>query len=218
MKTSLLLKKLRLEKKEIVTSEELKVYCKQLKLDYDSAIDHFVTRGHLIRIFRGIFYVKSLDELKLGKTKYNHLELVTKGLETKGVNNWYFGLYTALKLNNMTQEYFSIDYVVNDKILRVNPMKISGHRFRFIKLKPLLFRFGVSSKESIRYSDPEKTILDFIYMWRYNGVPKDRIIADVSEWSTNLSIGKFIQYAENYPKTVQAIAKEIVYKHRKVFT
>lgn len=216
MKTSLLLKKLRLEKKEIVTSEELKAYCKQLKLDYDSTIDHFVTRGHLIRIFRGIFYVKSLDELKLGKTKYNHLELVTKGLETKGVINWYFGLYTALKLNNMTHEYFSIDYVVNDKILRVNPMKISGHRFRFMKLKPLLFSFGVSCKESLRYSDPEKTILDFIYMWRYNGVSKDRIIADAGEWSTNLSVGKFIEYAENYPKTVQAIAKEIAYKHQKV--
>jgi hypothetical protein len=157
-----------------------------------------------------------LDELKLGKTKYSHLELVTKGLEAKGVNNWYFGLYTALKLNNMTHEYFSIDYVVNDTILRVNPMKISGHRFRFMKLKPLLFSFGVSGKESIRYSDPEKTILDFIYMWRYNGVAKDRIIADVGEWSTNLSVFEFIEYAENYPKTVQAIAKEIAYKRQKV--
>lgn len=116
----------------------------------------------------------------------------------------------------MTHEYFSIDYVVNDKILRVNPMKISGHRFRFMKLKPPLFSFGVSDTESIRYSDPEKTILDFIYMWRYNGVPKDRIIADVGEWSTNLSISKFIEYAKNYPQTVQAIAKEIANKCRKV--
>ncbi len=141
MKTSLLLKKLRLEKKDVVTLEELKVYCKQLKLDYEPTIDHFLTRGHLIRIFRGIFYVKSLDEMKLGKTKYSYLELVTKGLEVKGVNNWYFGLYTALKLNNMTHEYFSVDYVVNDKILRVNPMKISGHRFRFHEVKTTAIQF-----------------------------------------------------------------------------
>ncbi len=87
-----------------------------------------------------------------------------------------------------------------------------------MKLKPLLFSFGVSSKDSLRYSDPEKTILDFIYMWRYNGVPKDRIIADVGEWSTNLSISKLIKYAKNYPKTVQAIANEIACKRRKVFT
>lgn len=116
----------------------------------------------------------------------------------------------------MTHEYFSIDYVVNDKILRVNPMKISGHRFRFMKLKSPLFSFGISREELIRYSDPEKTILDFIYMWRYNGAPKDRIIANTGEWSTNFSISKFIEYAKNYPKTVQAIAKEIAYKRQKV--
>ncbi len=213
MKTSLLLKKLRLEKKELVTSEELKGYCKQLKLDYESTIDHFVTRGHFIRIFRGIFYVKSLDEMKLGRTKYSHLELVAKGLELKGVRNWYFGLYTALKLNNMTHEYFAIDYVVNDQILRVNPMKIAGHKLRFLKLKLPLFSFGIVSKDAIAYSDPEKTILDFIYMWRYNGVSKDRIIADAGDWSTNLSASKFVEFAKNYPKTVQKIAQEITYNH-----
>ncbi len=214
MKTSLLLKKLRLEKKEIVTSEELKSYCKQLNLDYESAIDHFVTRGHFIRIFRGIFYVKSLDEMKLGTTKYSYLELVAKGLELKDVKNWYLGLYSALKLNNMTHEYFSIDYVVNDKMLRINPMKISGHKFRFMKLKSSLFNFGIITKDALSYSDPEKTILDFIYMWRYNGIPRDRIIADIGDWSINLSASRLIEYSKNYPKTAQEIALEIAHKHK----
>jgi predicted transcriptional regulator of viral defense system len=214
MKTSLLLKKLRLENKEFVTSEELKGYCKQLQLDYESAIDHFLTRGHFIRIFRGVFYVKSLDEMKLGKTKYSYLELVAKGLELKGVKNWYFGLYTALKLNNMTHEYFSIDYVVNDKMLRINPMKISGHKFRFMKLKSSLFSFGVITKDALTYSDPEKTILDFIYMWRYNGIPRDRILADVGDWSINLSASRLIEYAKNYPKTAQEIALEIAHNRK----
>jgi predicted transcriptional regulator of viral defense system len=214
MKTSLLLKKLRLENKELVTSEELKRYCKQLQLDYESTIDHFLTRGHFIRIFRGVFYVKSLDEMKLGKTKYSYLELVAKGLEIKGVKNWYFGLYTALKLNNMTHEYFSIDYVVNDKMLRINPMKISGHKFRFMKLKSSLLSFGVITKDGLSYSDPEKTILDFIYIWRYKGIPRDRIIADVGDWSINLSVSRLIEYAKNYPKTVQEIALEIAHNRK----
>jgi predicted transcriptional regulator of viral defense system len=217
MKTSLLLKKLRLENKEFVTSEELKRYCKQLQLDYESTIDHFLTRGHFIRIFRGVFYVKSLDEMKLGKTKYSYLELVAKGLEIKGVKNWYFGLYTALKLNNMTHEYFSIDYVVNDKMLRINPMKVSGHKFRFMKLKSSLLSFGAITKDGLSYSDPEKTILDFIYIWRYNGIPRDRIIADVGDWSINLSVSRLIEYAKNYPKTVQEITLEIAH-NRKVLT
>jgi len=209
MKTSLLLKKLRIENKEFVTSAELRQYCKQMKLDYKPTISHFVTRGHMLRIFKGIFYVKSLDEIKLGKTKYSYLELVAKGLTLKDVKNWYFGLYTALKLNNMTHEHFAIDYVVNDKLFRAKPMKIAGYKFRFMKLKAPLVRFGIV-KDGVAYSDPEKTILDFIYMWRYNGVPKGKIAADVAEWSEDLSKSRVKRYAQNYPKTVQEIVSEVV--------
>lgn len=209
MKETMLLKKLRLDNREFVTSTELKEYCKRMKLNYKSAIGHFVSRGQLTRIFRGIFYVKSLDELKLGKAKYNYQELVAKGIELKGVKNWYFGLYTALKLNNMTHEYFAIDYVVSDKIFRAKPTKIAGYKFKFVKLKSSLFKFGII-KDGLRYSDPEKTILDFIYMWRYNGIPKKKIAADVSEWTNNKSKSKIEEYIEHYPKTVKDIIGEVI--------
>jgi predicted transcriptional regulator of viral defense system len=209
MKETMLLKKLRLDNREFVTSTELKEYCKRMKLNYKSAIGHFVSRGHLTRIFRGIFYVKSLDEFKLGKTKYNYRELVAKGLELKGVKNWYFGLYTALKINNMTHEYFAIDYVVNDKIFRAKPTKIAGYKFKFVKFKSSLFKFGIT-KDGLRYSNPEKTILDFIYMWRYNGIPKKKIVADASEWTNNKSKSKIEEYAEHYPKTVQDVIGEVI--------
>lgn len=208
-KTSLLLKKLRMDKKEFVTSDELKRNCKSMDLSYETSIKYFVYRGYLTRIFKGIFYVKPLDEVKLGKSKYSHLELVAKGLELKGVKNWYFGLYTALKLNNMTHEHFAIDYVINDKLLRSKPMTIAGYKFRFIKLSPRLLKFGIVEDE-LRYSDAEKTILDFIYIWRYNGVPKEKIILDVSEWAKNLSGEKTRKYAINYPKTVKEIADMVV--------
>jgi predicted transcriptional regulator of viral defense system len=209
MKESILLKKLRMDNKEFVASTELRNYCKQMKLDYKSAIGHFVSRGHLTRIFKGIFYVKSLDEVKLGKARYNHLELVAKGLELKGVKNWYFGLYTALKLNNMTHEHFAIDYVVNDRIFRAKPMKIAGYRFKFMKLKPSLFKFGLIENE-LTYSDPEKTILDFVYVWKYNGVPRERIAADISEWTTSLSKVRVNEYVKGYPKTVQEVVSEVM--------
>ena len=109
----------------------------------------------MIRIFRGIFYVKSLDEIKLGKNKYSHIDLVAKGLALKSVKNWYFGLYTALKLNNMKHEHFTIDYVVNDKILRIKPITIAGYKFKFVKLKSALFSFGIIGK-NLKYSDPKK--------------------------------------------------------------
>ena len=53
-------------------------------------------------------------------------------------------------------------------------------------------------------------ILDFIYRWRYNGIPKEKIAIDVSEWSKNLSKLKVRKYSKYYPKTVQDIIGELV--------
>jgi len=209
IKSNLMLKKLRIDKKEFVNSAELKRYCKAMGLNYEKTIKYYVSRGYLIRIFKGIFYIKSLDEVKLGKSKYNHLELVAKGLELKGVKNWYFGLYTALKFNNITHESFAVDYVVNDKLLRTKPINIAGYKFRFVKLTPKLLEFGIV-ENNLKHSDPEKTVLDFIYTWRYNGVPKEKIAIDVSEWAKDLSSEKTKKYAANYPKTVQEIADMVI--------
>jgi len=210
MPMSHLLRKLWMDKKEFVTVSELKAYCKLFKLDYPTVVSYFVKRKYFIRIFRGIFYVKSLEEAKLSKTKYSHLELVAKGLELKKVRNWYFGLHTALKLNNMTHETFAVEDVVNDTLFRANPVNIAGYKFRFTKMSPSLLGFGIREKNGMRHSDPEKTILDFIYLWRYHGTPSEKIIADVSEWAEHASKGKLRRYAEKYPKTVAEIAERVV--------
>jgi len=210
VKSSLLLKKLRLDNTEFITSEELKRYCKSMGLNYEKTIRYFVYRGYFIRIFKGIFYVKSLDEVKLGKSKYSNMELVAKGLELKGVKNWYFGLYTALKLNNVTHESFAVDYVINDKLFRSKPINIAGYNYRFIKIAPKLLLFGIIIEDGLKYSDAEKTILDFIYTWRYNGVPKEKIVLDVSEWAKDVSSEKTRNYSVNYPKTVQEIADMVI--------
>lgn len=209
MKTGLILRKLRLEDRDIVTSEELKKICSNLGIKYETAIRHLVPRGHLIRIFRGVFYVTSPDEALTRTQKHSHLELVSKGLKVKGVEDWYFGLYTALKMNNMTHEHYALDYVVNDKIQRSNPMNIAGHRFRFVKVKPKLLGFGVIGGE-LRHSDPEKTILDFIYLWRYNSMPDRKITLSVKEWTNNVDDAKMLDYSRYYPKTVAKLLEEVL--------
>ena len=210
MTMSLLRRKLWMDKKEFVTAEELKHYCKPMKLNYEMVVRYFGMRGYLVRIFRGIFYVKSLEEAKLGRSRYNHLELVARGLELKKVGNWYFGLHTALKLNNMTHETFTVEDVINDKLFRANPFTIAGYRFKFSRLSPALLSFGIKKAENgVRYSDPEKTILDFIYLWRYNGIPEEKIAADVSGWAKGISKEKLRAYAKKYPKTVAEIAARV---------
>ena len=210
MKMSILVEKLWMENKEFVTVKELKEYCKMLKLKHESVIHYLLKRKHLVRIFKGIYYIKSLEEFELGKTKYNHLELVAKGLELKGVKNWYFGLHTALKHNNMTHEYFTIDEVISDSIFRANPVNIVGYKFKFIKLTPPLIKFGIKSKGLLRYSDPEKTILDFVYLSLQEGTPSNRISMDVGDWAKDISENKLNKYVIKYPKTVAKTVEMII--------
>lgn len=203
MKSSLLLKKLYLDKKEFINSDVLEKYCTKFNMSYEKTVRYFIRRGYIIRIFKGIFYVKTLDEIKLGKTNYNHLELLGKGLEIKGVKNWYFGLNSAFKLNNMTHEEFAVDHIINDRLFRGKVIEIVGYSFRFHKVSSGLLKFGIIKEGNIRYSDPEKTILDFLYIKRYNGVPEEKIIMDVADYRDNISKVKIRKYVKYYPKTVR---------------
>ena len=209
MTIKILVKKLHLEGKEFVTSRDMERHCTILKMNHRNAIRYLLKEKYLVRIFNGMFYIRTFDEINIGRSKYSHLELVSKGMELKGVKNWYFGLYTGLKLNNLTHEHFAVDYVLNDKIFRAKPIKISGYTFRFLKIKPELFGFGIIT-DSLKYSDSEKTILDFIHVWRYNGVPEKKIITDLSEYSGRVSKKKLLAYAKNYSKAVMETAKKVV--------
>jgi hypothetical protein len=51
-------------KKEFITAEELKKYCKTINITYEITIRHLLSRGHAIRIFKGIFYIKTPEETK----------------------------------------------------------------------------------------------------------------------------------------------------------
>lgn len=210
MTIKILIKKLRVEGREVVTDSLLRNYCTKLKLEYNSTVNYLIRAKYIIRIFRGIFYVKTANEYVLGKTKYNHLQLVAKGLKTKGVKNWYFGMHTALKLNAQTHEIFSIDEVISDTIFRNVSFLIAGHKFKFTKISPGLTKFGVIERHGIRYSDPEKTILDFIYLWRYRGIADRRILSGVLEWSQNSNVRKLKAYSKFYPGTVRNIVEELI--------
>jgi predicted transcriptional regulator of viral defense system len=210
MRMNLLLKKLYLEKKEFTTSNELKNHCKKLGISYENTIRNLIARGYLIRIFKGIFYVRTLQEKELGTTTYSYYELIAKGLELKNITHWYFGLFTALKLNSMTHEEFTIDHVINDTIFRAHPITIAGHRVKFHTIASRLLTFGIIKKGTFSYSDPEKTILDFLYLWRYNGVPRERILMDLSDYTTHLSKTKIKRYIPSYPNTIASLVDDLL--------
>ena len=193
---------LREAKGKILTRKDFDSLATKYKFDKDTLRRVMLNKGHLITIFRGVYYLKDYEEKKLNSLKYSPYELLALGLEKKNVN-WYFGLNTALKFLGLTHEVFPVNIVINDKFNRTKPMKIAGSSFFFMKLKPSLFfdmkKENTSNNISIYYSNIEKTILDMIYL-------KKEI--DLKEYKFNKSL--FIKESAKYNRIVKKKIKKLL--------
>lgn len=206
------LKKIKQDNKEFVTSEELQIYSKDLYLDYRTISNYLVTRGFLLNILDDIYYVKSEEEILQNKLNYSILELVGKGLDLKNVKNWYFGLYTALNLINIEYEHENdVFYLINDQIIKEKPIKILGKDFRFLTFKNALFNFGIIDNK-VKYSDHEKTILDLIYLWQYNHMNESRILINAYKLLDGISEEKILDYSQYYPISNRKVLKKALNK------
>jgi len=201
MTLKLIVEKLARNNKKFILSNEIKDYCRKLSLDYLPTIKYMLRNKYLARIFKGIFYIYSIEERKLGKSEMNFFEILKEALKIKGVKNWYFGLETGLKFNNLTHEYFTIYYVINDKLFRAKPIMIMGRKVKFYKLTPKMLTFGVVKKR-VNYSDSEKTLLDLLYLKHYTK-------EEFEEIAEELSKVKLLKYAKNYNKRVINSVKEL---------
>lgn len=190
----------------VVTREEVKEACRRFRANHADTINFMISYGYFIRILRGIYYVKTLDEFKLRKPAEAY-RVISLGLNRLGID-WYFGLYTALRLNGLTHEFSKTIFVVNDSIFRHKEIEVAGEKVRFVKLRDKLFGFGVVEKNGFRFSDPEKTVLDFIYVFRYRGVPEERIVSMIDDYSKNLKNEKIKSYLRFYPKTVEGLVRD----------
>jgi hypothetical protein len=206
------LKKIRQDNIEFITSEELQNYCEDLYFNYKMISNYLISRGYLLNILDNIYYVKKIDEVNQKKIKYSVLELVEKALKKKKIKNWYYGLYTALRLSNIDyrnkNRYF---YLINDKIEVVKPIKILGKKFRFLRFKNTFFNFGIMNNK-VRYSDLEKTILDLIYLWEINHIDENKIIIEVLKLLDGILEERIIEYSKYYPKSNQIIMKKALEK------
>lgn len=210
MTLKLLVKKLYLNESKFLVASELKNYCEKLDLDYYSAIGYLLSNNYLIRLLRGIFYVRSIEERKLNNVNIDYMEAIAESLRLKNINNWYFGLETAIKLNKLTHEYFATDYIINDTLFRPKPIVILGHKIRFIKLKKSIFGFGIIKYNKIFFSENEKTLLDFIYLSKYGGYTNKEIKNRISDLVKHCSKNKLARYSEKYNKTIKNFVKEIL--------
>jgi predicted transcriptional regulator of viral defense system len=189
----------------VANKEEVERVCDKFGVDSGRTINYMINYGFFVRILRGLYYVKTIEEFKLKKA-LDAYRLISLGMEKLKVD-WYFGLYTSLRLNGLTHEFFDTIFVVNDEIFRPKEIGISGEKVKFIKLKSKLFGFGIVDKNGIKFSDPEKTILDLIYVFRYRNVAEESIISTVEDYSRKLERKKLREYLKFYPKSVSRVVE-----------
>ena len=179
--------------------------CERFGTNASNTINFMISYGYLIRILRGLYYVKTVEEFSLKKAVdiYRILSLGMDELEVR----WYFGLYTALRLNGVTHEFSDVIFILNEGIFRPKEVKVGGERVRLIKLSPNLFGFGIIEKGHVKFSDLEKTILDLVYLSRYRSTPANRIASMIEEHAKGARAEKVKEYLRGYPKTVGMVVE-----------
>jgi len=190
---------------KVVTKKELEEVCRRFKANLDSTVNFMISYGYLIRILRGLYYVKTLEEFKLRKS-IDVYRIISLGLDKLGIN-WYFGLYTALRLNGVTHEYSATIFILNDTIFRPKEIEIAGEKVKFIKLKKDLFGFGVKNENDLKFSDLEKTLLDIVYLSRYRSVPEEKIVLMLKEYEKKVNKRRMKSYLKFYPKSVERVVR-----------
>jgi len=180
--------------------------CKRFGANTTNTVNFMISYGYIVRILRGLYYVKTVEEFVLKKAIDVH-RVLSLGMDELKVR-WYFGLYTALKLNGVTHEFFDTTFVMNDGVFRPKDVKVSGEKVRFIKLSPSLFGFGVVERNGVKFSDLEKTLLDFVYLSRYRSIPEERIVSTIEEYAKGANEKKIKEYLKFYPKSVGKVVED----------
>ncbi len=200
---SLIWRRLLVENKKIVTRSEIEKLALELDKDEKRSLYYLQEEDYIIRILRSIFYVKSYEERQKNMLYASLYEIIADALRIKGVKNWYFGLETALKLNNLTHEYFTIDYVITDSFRTTKVINIIQSKFQFLKRSKKYFHQGIIKKNGLRYSNPEKTILDLAYQ-KYLGSKNTLLfLSPIKEYNGKIDAKKAKELLLVYPDSFQ---------------
>jgi len=197
--TAFVWKKLILQGRRIVTSAEIKRLARDLGKDDNRSLRYLQEHGYIRRVLRGVFYVEDPVERATGSLKHSVLELVQMALKAKEVKHWYFGLETALKLNGMTHEYFTTDYVMTDSFRTTKVISILGRRFLFSRRSKEHFEFGIVKRNGLTFSDPEKTVLDIAHRRMLEGHQRGYFASSIVEHSDRIDRKRARTYLASYP-------------------
>ena len=196
------------EGREVVTTDALSAMARRIGATPEHALRHLRREGYLLPLFRGYYYVRSPDEMRLHRERHDPLELFALAARAKRIGEWYFGLHTALRLNGLTHEDRREETLVSRHFYRIGGVPIGSRRFVIHKWGPELFGFGLDRHGTFQMSDPEKTVLDLAYLdyWASRkGHPESR---DWLEHLSSVNRAKVRRYLPHYPEPVRKRVEE----------
>ena len=134
----------------------------------EEIIAYLVRKRLAVRVVEDVYFIK--DPF----TDKSNLNILASGLNKAGIK-WYLGLLSAYANGRMVQEGFSGFMIINNRYRGRRKLgdKKYGVNVYFVKTtQEEMFNFGIEEIESgIMISDPEKTVLDFIYFANYGTLP-----------------------------------------------
>jgi len=152
-------------------------------------LNRLVRNGTLIRLKRGV-YTPAFQGLELGKV----------------ANELYYPSYLSFESALSRYGILSqIPYVLTFATPKTTKRTIlAGKEVEYRQLKDDYF-FGYTFERGIYIAEPEKAILDQLYM-----ISRGKAASEIGEWSlVGLDKAKFLKYAKKFPKKVQNEAKKL---------
>lgn len=193
------------KKDRVVPKQRIVELAHRIDLNPESTIRTLTRNDRITPTFKGHYYVKSPEEILHHAS--DPLEVFAHAAKAKGIGSWYFGLYSALRLNGMTHEHRVDEHVIATELYRPRGVEMAGRRFVALKWKPEMTRFGLTRRGPYRFSDPEKTVLDFAYWDHYR---KAKGHSATQEWREHLHAvdhARLESYLPNYPASVRRIVE-----------
>ena len=206
----LIWKKLLVDGSKVVTSEHVRQISQNMGKDYTRSLRYLLEHDYLVRIFRGIFYVNSTDERDAGTPDRPVLRIVAEALALKSVKHWYLGLETALRINGLTHEYFTVNYIITDSYRTTKVIRIADARYQFLKWSGSHFQSGIRREYELKFSDKEKTVLDLVYKRYLESRDERNAISPFIEYEKMLEKTKVRQYLVEYPAKIQEIVRKML--------
>ncbi len=199
--------KLRLSPEKILLKEEIIQTMKEYSRVYKTEVNiislwtYLRKDNYIRRILGDYYYIYSLEERYGGYCRFSEEELIFLILEKMKIQ-WYLGLESALKENKITWQALTIVTIINNHFSGIK--KLGNSKFKFIKTRDK-FKLGLIKKKTNNsvayfYSAPEKTYLDFLYFYSYDGKDIDAIKKSLD---FKVEKSKVIEYARDYTAKIQ---------------